>query len=107
MKVETSFVANQERYLYDFYLCTTDKGWAQVDTRQDAWYFGCWLNPFTLEFLQFAEGDVKLVTFDSNQEMQEFFKGNYWKEYLKGIDPGLNKELEEKLIEVGLKEFVH
>jgi len=107
VEVKNSVVANQERYLYDFYLCTNKKGWAQVDTRQDASYFGCWLNPFTLEFLQFAKGDLKLITFDSNQEMQEFFKGNYWKEYLKGIDPGLNKELEEKLIEVGLEEFVH
>jgi hypothetical protein len=34
-----------DRYVYDFVLCTYDKGWAQIDTRQDASYYGTWTNP--------------------------------------------------------------
>jgi hypothetical protein len=28
------------RDTYDFRLCTTESGWRQFDTEQDAWYFG-------------------------------------------------------------------
>ena len=36
--------APADRYLYDFKVLTIDKGWAQLDSRQDASYYGHW-NP--------------------------------------------------------------
>lgn len=34
------------------------EGWYQYDTSQDAWYFGCWVNPELLAVLTYAEGDI-------------------------------------------------
>ncbi len=36
MKTATGFQAMSDRYKFDFKLCTPAKGWAQLDTRQDA-----------------------------------------------------------------------
>ena len=44
MKITREFCPG-DRYVYDFGLCTYEKGWAQVDTAQDASYFGTWANP--------------------------------------------------------------
>ena len=38
MKITREF-APADRYVYDFGLCSYEKGWAQVDTAQDASYF--------------------------------------------------------------------
>lgn len=40
------FECMSDRYKYDFRLCTSANGWAQLDTKQDASYFGNWINPF-------------------------------------------------------------
>jgi hypothetical protein len=42
--VTNNFFLERDRYHYDFAVCTTDKGWAQYDTEQDAWYFGVWVH---------------------------------------------------------------
>ncbi len=39
MKITREF-APADRYTYDFGLCSYENGWAQVDTAQDASYFG-------------------------------------------------------------------
>ena len=41
MKIAREFCPG-DRYTYDFGLCSFEKGWAQVDTAQDASYFGTW-----------------------------------------------------------------
>lgn len=58
---------DSDRYFFDFTLCTYGKGWMQIDTHQDAWYFGIWTRPHSLEVITYAEGDfthVKCETFD-------------------------------------------
>jgi hypothetical protein len=45
MTTLTRDFAPADRYLYDFKLLTSGKGWAQLDTRQDASYYGTWINP--------------------------------------------------------------
>ena len=54
------FVQDGDRYAFDqAYL---KNGWYQVgDKDQDAWYFGQWCNPATLQNLSYVEGDVYLV----------------------------------------------
>ena len=81
-----------DRYVFDFQKCPVSKGWAQVDTYQDASYFGVWANPFTFETMTYAEGDICHVVCDGKSEfideindMQSFYGdgGDF------GIDPGL------------------
>ena len=48
MKRETDFMENIERYHFDFGECSACNGYAQVDTSQDAPYFGIWTNPMNL-----------------------------------------------------------
>ena len=54
------FVADGDRYAFDF---GCKKDWYQVDNdqEQDAWYFGQWCNPATLQNLSYVEGDIYLV----------------------------------------------
>jgi len=57
-RVERSFLANADRYVFDFNECTPESGWLQVDTMEDAPYFGVWVHPEKRETLSFIEGDV-------------------------------------------------
>lgn len=47
-----------DRYQLDFRLCTPAKGWAQLDTRQDAPCYGNRLNSLSFELVAYAEGDL-------------------------------------------------
>jgi hypothetical protein len=57
MKIIRSFEPG-DRYRYDFNLCSCARGWAQVDTAQDASWFGTWGSPTERTILNFAEGDL-------------------------------------------------
>ena len=69
-----SYNNEQERYIVDFAENRLKEGWLQFDTRQDAPYFGVWMNPLKLQTLSYAEGDWSLVTCDDkdsyNQEIE-------------------------------------
>jgi hypothetical protein len=48
-----------ERYVFDWNL---DRGaWEQLDTENDASFFGIWINKAELRILSFVEGDVYLT----------------------------------------------
>jgi hypothetical protein len=66
MEREQSFIENGSRYQFDDLLL--GEGYHQLDSRQDAWYFGTWFNPETLKLVEYAEGDVTEITFDSTEE---------------------------------------
>jgi hypothetical protein len=53
--------AGTDRYIVDFAEDFTAEGWMQFDTRQDAHYFGVWMNPAKLLTLTYCEGDWSLV----------------------------------------------
>lgn len=50
-----------DRYVFDTHYCKASEGWAQVDTAQDAWYYGGWANPITRRMTTYAEGDVTIT----------------------------------------------
>lgn len=50
----------ENRYAYDWGPCSFQRGFAQVDTPQDASYFGTWCNPFTLKIVEYCEGDTTI-----------------------------------------------
>jgi hypothetical protein len=67
MKITREFCP-ADRYVYDFGLCSYEKGWAQVDTAQDASYFGTWANPAGLMIFNYCEGDTILKEAASPEE---------------------------------------
>ncbi|MDE2099347.1 MAG: hypothetical protein KGL39_18985 [Patescibacteria group bacterium] len=104
--------APADRYLYDFRVCTTDKGWAQLDTRQDASYFGNWVNPFDRKIFTYCEGDTTLVICESDEEFTAEIERIFaWHEEhdgkRPGIDPGFNKELKAQFEQLGLAALLH
>ena len=70
MKITREF-APADRYLYDFGLCSYANGWAQVDTAQDASYFGTWANPTRLLIFNYCEGDTTLHEAETPEEFAD------------------------------------
>jgi len=101
-----------DRYVYDFGVCSAKKGFAQVDTGQDAWYFGTWASPSRRMIVSYTEGDVTIQTADDDAEFAEAMRGlKAWHEEhgwrFLGIDPGFNVELAESFRAVGLGDLLH
>jgi len=111
MKTVREFIA-ADRYLFDTEECTPAAGWAQVDTEQDAWYFGIWANPETLEIVTYCEGDVTRDHADSAGEfaqalrdMESRVRGNGG--WLR-IDPGFSPNIiGAKFRSMGLGDLIH
>lgn len=80
------------RYKYDTGMCSASKGWAQLDSRQDAPYYGTWVNPITLEIFNYCEGDLTHTQCDDAADFSvELNKTIAWNQeagYWIGIDPG-------------------
>lgn len=94
----------RERYYYDYGKC---KSWAQLDTNQDAPYYGTWACPIMREFICFAEGDETHIKLDTDEE---FIKEiNDWLSYMTEsgwnprIDPGLKEEKIKAWEKLGFK----
>jgi len=111
MKVIRDFSCMSDRYLFDFKQCTYKKGWAQVDTSQDAWYFGTWCNPKEFKICNYAEGDITLTICEDQEEfISELRKLAAWNKetgFWQGIDPGLNKDFKQVFITLGLGDLLH
>jgi hypothetical protein len=111
MKIKRLF-EDTDRYRFDFKLCTTAKGYAQIDTGQDAWYFGTWTNPFELRTVNYCEGDVTISDAETAEEYEKDIRAIKKRNLdnghrFIGIDPGFNEGLKEKLVELGLGDLVH
>ena len=112
MKTIEEFMENIERYYFDFGECSHHLGYAQVDTSQDAPYFGIWTNPTNLNTVSYIEGDVYRNIAESVQEYVEFIrklKADYEKMGTKilGIDPMLDAKISDRLKEIGLGDLIH
>lgn len=59
--VARSFLMYGERYHFDCGECAGED-WQQYDTKQDASYFGVWVNVEKRKIVTFAEGDVTRMT---------------------------------------------
>ena len=99
------------RYYYDQGMCAGSKDFAQVDTRQDAEYYGTWANPFTFVIVNYCEGDVTIKqcadTAEFCKEMRELKQWadsfNSWK----GVDPGPSDRQVAVWYRVGLADLLH
>jgi hypothetical protein len=92
MHVKYSFNDCGDRYAFDFNECSYANGYCQIDTQQDASYYGNWINLTERKAVTFAEGDVSRISFDSNEEMIKWLNDFHKHEALGfiHIDPGLN-----------------
>ena len=112
MKRIEDFMPNIERYHFDFGECSHHLGYAQVDTSQDAPYFGIWTNPTTLTTVQYIEGEVYHDIAESMEEYVDYIrkmKADYdaMDVSFLGIDPMLNDDIANRLKEIGLGDLIH
>ena len=111
MKIQRSF-QHTGRYVFDGGRCSTANGYAQVDTRQDASYFGTWASPFERTIVCYAEGDVIVQTADTDAEfvaaVRELARWNDQHGWgpLK-IDALFNTRLTEAFTAMGLGDLLH
>ena len=111
MKITREFCP-ADRYIYDFGSCSTKTGWAQVDTEQDASYFGTWANPAKLMVFNYCEGDTTLFAAESAAEFADHLRGIAAFEVKQGratakIDPGFNGPLAEAFKALGMADMLH
>ena len=102
-KVSGQMFYDRDRYFYDWGPC---RGWPQLDTNQDASYYGTWCHPKMLVFVSFIEGEETVIELGSERE---FIKEiNDWYKSMKDgghnprIDPGLKDEISSELERMGL-----
>lgn len=116
--VTHGFTFADDRLHFDFGACRFDRGWAQVDTGQDASYYGQWANPFTFQVFRYAEGDTTLIKCDSAAEFAQELRGiRDWNDAqghrFLGIDPGLDhtekasNRLLHAFVSLGLTDLFH
>ena len=100
-----------DRYRWDFKICNTSMGWAQLDTHQDASYFGTWAHPRSYKIVSYTEGDVVETKCDTVeefcQEIQDIYDFNKEMGGFMKIDPGLNPHMINRWIGIGLDKFFH
>lgn len=111
MKVQKFHEPAANRYNFDFDLCHYKKGWAQLDTREDAEWFGNWANPTKRMLVYFAEGDVEIITCETDEEFAVELKRK-WASYTEmGYEPAIDAMCEASIIErfnaLGLGELLH
>lgn len=99
---------NGDRYLYDNEICSYKKGWAQVDTPQDASYFGTWTNPYSLTVMTFAEGDETFTQCNTQEEYVELIRSmcKFYDNKMK-IDAAADHKLCERFTDLGLNDLIH
>lgn len=103
--------APADRYIYDFKYCSYKNGWAQVDTTQDASYYGTWANPERREIFTYCEGDTTLVRCDTDDEyrqaLREVIDWNKEAGYWLGIDAMCNERMKERFTALGFADVLH
>lgn len=60
----------ETRYAYDFGPFVSGSGWEQYDTRNDASYWGCWVNLQKRQIFTYCEGDRTLVVCDDDDHLR-------------------------------------
>ena len=113
MKITRKFVPDANRYIFDFMKVESPTNQkmplAQIDTYQDAEYFGVWTNPFKRQIITYAEGDITIQKGESEKEYKRalidaiLFYRDGGKCF---IDPMCNDELKAELERLGMEEFL-
>ena len=99
------------RYGYDWGECSVASGYAQVDTRQDASYYGTWANPFDRIIVNYCEGDVTRTICHTDAqfiaEVNRTYEWNLNAGYWIGIDGMCNEKIIARFTELGFAHLLH
>ena len=113
IKKET-FFKSIDRYAFDFDMCKPSKGYAQLDTSEDASYFGNWVNFREYKIISYCEGDITIETCENKKEFKELLKKtvDFYKfnqENFLGIDLLCNEKIINDFENLGLdkKYYLH
>ena len=88
MQARDEPVSREFLFEFDFGRCSINLGWAQVDTTQDASYFGIGTHPNQRIILQYSEGDIIEDCYDNDDaSYAQAFRGlpawylgrSYWR----------------------------
>jgi len=101
-----------DRYVYDFGLCSTKNGFAQIDTKQDASYHGNWCCPSKRIVFSYVEGDCTTQIADTDEEFVQLIRESAEWHNANGygplrIDPGFDADLKATLVRLGLSDLLH
>ena len=110
MKIETAFI-DADRYHWDDQL-TAEKGYAQIDSEQDAWYYGTWCSPFERKVVTYAEGDLTTATAATDDEFVAYIRRMDEASRKAGrgslqIDPWFSQSLLDRFKQLGLGDLLH
>lgn len=104
MKQTSEFLLEADRYLFDTQLA---KSYAQIDTDQDAPYFGMWACPIHRTVITYAEGDLTKTICDSDEEfIAEMQRISQWSSF-KGVDIGWTNDHKQAWEALGLSSLLH
>jgi len=111
MRIESAFYANADRYRWDDQL-TSGNGYAQIDSEQDAFYYGAWCSPFDRKVVTYAEGDLTTATADTDDEFVAYIRRMDEASQKTGrgalrIDPWFSEALRERFEQLGLGDLLH
>ena len=112
MRIIRDFKPLSDRYSFDCGPCAPANGFAQVDTKQDASYFGAWCAPATRTIVNFSEGDVTTTVCETDAEfagqLRELARWNAEQGYgpMK-IDPGRDDGLRQAFERLGVADLLH
>lgn len=112
MKITHNHNSDFNRYSFDFGCCSPSEGWAQIDTEQDASYYGVWAHPIEMKVFSFVEGDITLKEAETLEEFVAELRSIESFEVSQGrkparIDPGLNEDRIRAFKEMGLESMMH
>jgi len=110
MTITTTEEFNESnRHHYDRLLCS--RGFAQLDTASDSWYYGAWANPESRIFFSYVEGDCTTKQCSTDEEfagvIREFADWHQKNDAFKGIDPGLEEKSKFPWQDLGLGDLLH
>lgn len=109
IKVTEKFVDDGSRYALDFGACDYKRGFAQMDTDQDAGYFGQWANPTRLVVVCYAEGDLTVSECETGEEFVGLVRriAEFHGEGFKGVDGMCEEGIIGGFEALGLGDLLH
>lgn len=108
MRETRSFAEDGSRYEIDFGPCSYDQCFLQIDTPEDAAWFGIWTNPDERIIASYMEGDIIVQHADTDMEYRSALLDCLTKNNGK-IDLGLSrrKAHRDRLDSLGLATAYH
>lgn len=111
MIIKRDFV-DANRYYFDTGQCSIKNGWAQVDSPQDASYYGAWANPERLQIFSYVEGDCILCSAESPEEFAAEVRNiDAWNRQHQDrgimIDTFMSPDLDAAFTALGLADYLY